>query len=109
MTDPTKFTVLMSEDNDADWPDRETRTVSRVTGALADRLRAKTGLSGDVEVEEEGMEGGYSEYTVEWEYEVTVRIGGAVVWRTTSGVAISPDDAAYPTSSFGELMGWLAE
>jgi len=40
MTDPTKFTVLMSEDNDADWPDRETRTISRVTGALADRLRA---------------------------------------------------------------------
>lgn len=79
-TEPTTFIVTHEERDDQEWPNSTARTVTRIDGDLADKVRAHYGKTGDVEIHQEGTEGGYSEYTVEWDWEVELRVGNEVVW-----------------------------
>ena len=73
--------------------------------ALADRIRAKTGMTGEVVIHEDGSEGGYSEWTAEWDYEVVVKVGAEVVWRTDGYSEMSVGETRFGT--FGDLMQWM--
>ena len=98
--DPT-----LEERNLQDWPDSTSHRETLVTGDLADRIRAKTGMTGEVVIHEDGEEGGYSEYTVEWDYEVVVKVGAEVVWRTHGYSEMSVGETRFGT--FGDLMRWM--
>ena len=45
MTDTT-FQTLTDEHDEREWPDSTHRRQTLVSGALADRIRAKTGMTG---------------------------------------------------------------
>lgn len=104
MTDTT-FLTLKDERDEREWPDSTHCRQTLVSGALADRIRAKTGRAGEVTIHEDGTEGGYSEYTVEWDYEVVVKVGAEVVWRTHGYSEMSVGETRFGT--FGDLMRWM--
>ena len=102
----TIFQTLTDERDEREWPDSTHRRQTLVSGALADRIRAKTGMTGEVVIHEDGSEGGYSEWTVEWDYEVVVKVGDATAW-STSGYAEMEVGERYGT--FAALMRWLSD
>lgn len=112
MSEATTFKTTVDMDNNADWPDRRTHVETLVTGHLADRVRARTGLSGDVTLIEDGIEGGWSEMTVEWGYDFRVRVGGVEAWSTEdqcgSSLPVRPEVPANYTG-LGKFMQWLEE
>ena len=79
------FIVTHEEETGEEWPDGHRVIVTRIDGQLADKVRALYRKEGDVEIHQEGQEGGYSEYTVEWDWESELRVGGARVWPTQPG------------------------
>ena len=102
----TTFHTIKDEHDLQDWPDSTSHRETLVTGDLADRIRAKTGMTGEVVIHEDGSEGGYSEWTVEWDYEVVVKVGDATAW-STSGYAEMEVGERYGT--FAALMRWLSD
>lgn len=81
----TEFITIKDEhDPGDDWPDGRHEIVTVVTGDLAEKLRAHHGREGQVEVHQYGVEGGYSEYTVEWDWEAWLTIGGERIGPTGS-------------------------
>lgn len=74
------FEVVRDDYREADWPNSRHDRETLVTGDLADVLREHYSKSGDVTIVEHGAEGGYSEYTVEWDWDLELRIGGDSVW-----------------------------
>ena len=115
----TTFHTIKDEHDLQDWPDSTSHRETLVTGDLADRIRAKTGRVGEVTIHEHGTEGGYSEWTVEWDYEVVVKVGAEVVWRTDGYSEMSVGAlwmiarcGGTPTvetrfGTFGDLMQWM--
>lgn len=83
-TNRTTFTVVRDEATATDWPDNTTLKVSTITGELAEQIRARTGLTGVVQLTETGTEGGWSEWTAEWLYDITVTVDGQTVWTSES-------------------------
>ena len=106
MTD-TIFQTLKDEHDEQDWPDSTSHRETLVTGDLADRIRAKTGRDGEVTIHEHGTEGGYSEYTVELDYEVVVKVGAEIVWRTDGHSEMEVGETRFGT--FGDLMRWMRD
>ena len=104
MTDTT-FQTLTDEHDEREWPDSTHRRQTLVSGALADRIRAKTGMTGEVVIHEDGSEGGYSEWTAWDYYEVVVKVGAEVVWRTDGYSEMSVGETRFGT--FGDLMRWM--
>ena len=76
----TKFTLIQEERNYRDFPDSDAYTVTLIEGELADAVRSYYGISGDVTIHQDGQEGGWSECTVEWDWEVRLLIGNNTVW-----------------------------
>ena len=73
----TKFVNTLDDHRAGDdWPEGRHDIVTVVTGDLADKLRAHHNAAGQVEIHQHGEEGGYSEYTVEWDWEAWLTIGG---------------------------------
>lgn len=58
-----------------DWPYPDVHVEYRIDGHLADLIRARTKEEGVVLFEEIEASGGWSEYTQETDYWVTVRVG----------------------------------
>lgn len=82
MTDATQSKVVRSwsdpyEDgqDEHSWPPPDSYVDYLITGQLADLIRARTGEQGEVHFIECTIEGGYSEWTVEYDYEVTIKVG----------------------------------
>lgn len=69
----------------ADWPEGTHEIVTRVDGTLADQVRARSDRDGIVLIVENGAEGGFSEFTVEWDWDFKVTVDDATVW-TEDGV-----------------------
>lgn len=112
VTEPIEGTVfvVVTNENDPgnDWPEGRSHIRTLVKGALADRVRTRTGKAGDVHLDEIGEEGGYSEYTVEWYYEFRVEVGGETVFDTDSYSSMEEDPVANARwSGFGHFMSWL--
>ena len=84
-TEPTAFIVTHEEETGEEWPDGHRVIVTRIDGPLADKVRALYRKEGDVEIHQEGQEGGYSEFTVEWDWESELRVGGVRVWPAQRG------------------------
>ena len=105
----TVFVVLENEqDPGEDWPDGTSHIKTLVQGALADKVRARCGREGEVHLIEDGTEGGYSEYTVEWDYAFMVTVDGHTVYRTESLSSIGVDPVeGQRWNGFGEFMRWL--
>ena len=77
MTTETTFITIRDDHRPGDdWPEGEHDIVTGVMGDLADKLRAHHDKTGQVEIHQHGDEGGYSEYTVEWDWEAWLTIGG---------------------------------
>ena len=107
MTDTT-FQTLIDERDEREWPDSTHRRQTLVSGALADRIRAKTGMAGEVVIHEDGSEDGYSEMTVEWVYEVVVKVGDTTAWSTSSYAdAVMEVNERSRYGTFADLMRWL--
>jgi hypothetical protein len=105
----TTFTTLSDERAGDEWPEGEHDIVTLVEGDLAERVLAKVGkASGVVTIEEHGTEGGYSEYTVEWEYDFRVLVGGEEVWKKDwlYGNTVF-DDLRYGGNGLTEFLKWL--
>lgn len=100
----TVFTLVNDDASNPGWPDNTTTKVSTVTGDLADQVRAKTGMAGRVQVTELGVEGGWSEMTVEWSYEVVVSVDATIVWTSDSNTPLDETDVTGP---FGRLLAWV--
>ena len=76
----TQFITIRDDLEHGDgWPEGEHDIVTVITGDLADKLRAHHGATGQVEIHQHGNEGGYSECTVEWDWEAWLTIGGVRV------------------------------
>ena len=104
----TTFHTIKDEHNLQDWPDSTSHRETLVTGDLADRIRAKTGMAGEVVIHEDGSEDGYSEMTVEWVYEVVVKVGDTTAWSTTSYAdAVMEINERSRYGTFADLMRWL--
>ena len=102
----TTFHVLRDDETIEDWPDSTHVRETLIIGELADRIRAKSGMVGDVVMVEDGTEGGYSEWTSEWDFDVTVKVGESVAWSTDYGSGVADvTETGYGT--MGELMRWL--
>lgn len=76
MSDTQFITIRDDHRPGDDWPEGEHDIVTVIMGDLADKLRAHHGATGQVEIHQHGDEGGYSEYTVEWDWEAWLTIGG---------------------------------
>lgn len=103
----TTFHVLRDDETVADWPDSTHVRETLIVGDLADRIRAKTGLAGDVVMFEDGTEGGYSEFTSEWNFDVKVKVGESVAWSTDYGIEVA-DVTKTSYGTMADLMRWLA-
>lgn len=82
-----------------EWPYPDEVKISVVTGELADRIRARTGETGEVTIEERVISGGYSESTQENEYTFELRISGSKVWET--------DDCYSEENGLVKMLAWL--
>lgn len=107
----TKFTTLEDNYEADEWPDSRHTIRTLVEGDLADQVRARANRDGDVVIEEVGAEGGYSEFTVEWDWSIHVEVGGHLVWEDT-WATVNVDygrefPAPPPYSPLAGLLGWL--
>nr|WP_278101131.1 hypothetical protein [Microbacterium proteolyticum] len=82
MTEATQSKLVNSwpdpsadEDDEGSWPPPDRYSDYLITGHLADLIRARTGESGAVHFIERETEVGYSEWTSESDYEVTIQVG----------------------------------
>ena len=91
----TTFTTIRDERIDKDWPDSTSETHVLINGELADKLRAFHDRKGAVLIITMGEEGGYSEFTVEWDYEASLTIGGHVVMPPTWAQGHTPIEEQY--------------
>lgn len=84
MSDIRKVRETYSKENPGDWEDWPYPTVtieSEVSGELRAGILAKLGRSkGDVCLVESEVSGGWSEWTQETDYEISVEIDGEKVW-----------------------------
>lgn len=76
------FAVVSEVFQGEEWPDRTTDRTTLITGELADMIREHFDIVGDVTLVEEGTEGGYSEYTQEENWDISVFVGDQKVWET---------------------------
>ena len=77
-----EFTVTSEVLEGEEWPDRTTDRTTLIAGELADMIREHFGSTGDVTLVEEGTEGGYSEWTQEEYWDISVFVGDQKVWET---------------------------
>jgi len=104
----TIFQTLTDERDEREWPDSTHRRQTLVSGALADRIRAKTGMTGEVVIHEDGSEDGYLGMIVGWVYEVVVKVGDTTAWSTTSYAdAVMGIGEGFWYGMFVDLMWWL--
>lgn len=97
-------------DGDPDeWPYPTKYSRYRIEGRLAERIRERTGLDGEVSIVEKIESGGYSEWTQEDEYLFDVWIGTTKVW--TAGTLGYYDDysPAPDKTTFASLSVWLQD
>jgi hypothetical protein len=86
-----------------DWPTPPVNVESLISGDLRARILAKLGRADDgceVKLAETEIEGGYSEFTVDYDYEIAVWIGAERVWRYD--LAFSAED------SMAAFLRWVA-
>ena len=81
-----------------EWPYPTSHNLSEIRGELAERIRRAFGAEDgeQVTIQENIVSGGYSEYTIENDYEYTVRCGEHV-WSSNS------------YSGIWRLLAWLDE
>lgn len=95
----TTFTLVRKDGvTDEDWPDNWTEVETKVEGDLADKVRAKVGAAADAVVTlwERGQDGGYSEWTQEWDVEFEVRVDGLPVFKDSLGWSSLDEDTGQP-------------
>lgn len=96
-----------------EWPYPTEYAQFRIDGELADRVRARTGATGDVHIVEREVSTGYSEYTTETDYEFDVLVDTQIVWTWNNGwndgrtAGQTEDDL--PRTSLAQLQAWLDE
>ena len=86
-----------------DWPYPDEHTEYLIGGQLADQIRARTGQTGDVIFEELNVSGGWSEYTQENDYSVTIKVGDFT--KTFDGNATFGAVRYY--SAIPRIVAWL--
>lgn len=81
-SNPTTSALLREWDDEPeegrsedDWPYPDYHAEYLIGGHLADLIRERTGETGDVIFEELRVSGGWSEWTQEDDYSVTIRVG----------------------------------
>lgn len=106
-----QFTKISDEYDGAEWPDSSHRIVTQIDGELADKIRAHYGKAGTVTLIEDGKEGGWSEFTIEWSWDCELRIGDEKVWgRDDDYSEIDPVDGdAYYLDKFMKLIAKIIE
>ena len=107
----TTFITLRDDFTADEWPDGEHLIETLVEGTLADRIRKRAGLDGEVIIHEFGVEGGYSEYTVEWNYEFRVEVGGKAAFASDYEYTnvTYPEPAPYERNGLTKMLEWLDE
>lgn len=107
-SNPTTSTLIREWDDDPeegrsedDWPYPDHHCEYLIEGNLADLIRERAGKTGDVIFEELYVSGGWSEWTQENDYSVTIRVGDFK--REFSGTAeFGGYDSAIPA-----IQEWL--
>ena len=102
----TTFTLVEER-----YEDYERWLISVVDGELADAVRARSGLSGEVRVWEREYTYWYSEYTADDEWAIRVTVGDKEVWTMEDAIwplsQESSRDSYY--SSLGHFLKWVEE
>jgi hypothetical protein len=104
------------DENDGEWPYPTTYKKSRITGDLAERIKAAflrenpdLGVEGsEVIITEEVVSSGYSEYTQENEYNMVIQYAGYAK-EFTSGSYSAMDGYFNGSNSYnnlGKLLKW---
>ena len=101
----TEFITVTNDFNSQEFPDSTHDIITVIIGDLADRLRARHDMTGEVRIHQHGDEGGYSEYTVEWDWSAWITIGGVKVGPEGEGYS-EVDDWQYEINSGSR--GWSA-
>lgn len=106
-----QFTKISAETTGEEWPNGSRRIVTQIDGDLADTIRAHYGKTGTVTLIEDGTEGGWSEWTVEWDWDCELRIGDDKVWGRDSDISeIDPvDGSSYHLDKFMKLITQIVE
>lgn len=103
----TEFITVRDERTGDEWPTGRHSVVTQVTGELADKIRQRAERDGRVKIVERGEEGGYSEWTVEWEYDFRVYVGDEEVWSSEAGFSASDFDGPSPWSPLAYFLAWV--
>lgn len=106
MSEETRFIITRHDAIGEEWPDGRQYIETLIVGDLADKVRAHYKREGDVVIKQWGVEGGYSEYTVEWDWEATLHVGDFEVWGDGSYEysAFDPRDMITPTALARHLL-----
>jgi hypothetical protein len=100
MTTTSRLIEEWQEEGDTDeWPYPTIHKTYLIEGDLADAVRKRSGLTGDVTSVEEVISGGYSEWTQENDYPFELQVDGTTVFTHD----------AYYGGSLGEDIGWRSE
>lgn len=95
--------------NGGEWPYPTKYTTYLIEGDLADRVRARVGIThGRVTFHETNESGGYSEWTQENYYNVRIEVDGSEVYDSSTGWW-DVDDVIYDPSRLARLNLWLNE
>jgi len=108
----TFVTISTDGSTDTEWPDGWEEIVTRVEGDLADKIRGKVGAvpEADVQIFERGDEGGYSEWTVEWDWSFRVEVAGiGNVWESDgySQVDFDDTDGRFSRNALTRFIEWV--
>lgn len=117
MATETTFTTVYDETDGEEWPDGTHDRHTLVEGELAESVLRRAGLDGGrVVILEHGQEGGYSEYTVEWDYDFRVEVDGTEVFASNTPNYSTVDlgaagigRAAYHRNGLTDFLNWLHE
>lgn len=101
------------DENNGEWPYPTEYKRYRIEGDLADMVRKRTGLTGEVTIYEENISGGYSEWTQESDYPFQVEVDGKTVYQYEGSYSLMSElkwnDGEIPKYGFNGFNNWLSE
>ena len=108
MTATTFTKVAEDETYSDDYPFKTQRiTTSRVDGELAEKVRARAGLTGEVLLREVYTHESWSEVTEEYGFDFDLTVGGQRVWGSIGYHSSAFEESNGPRSGLAELLRWL--